>query len=54
MSDLLPMHTAELEIMLLHDKLDGLREKQWGELLQIQTQQLKLLAALAEKQANSS
>jgi hypothetical protein len=30
MSDLLPMHTAELEIMLLHDKLDGLREKQWG------------------------
>ena len=45
---------AELEIMLLHDKLDALREKQWGELLQIQTQQLKLLAALAEKQANSS
>jgi uncharacterized membrane protein len=45
---------AELEIMLLHDKLDGLREKQWGELLQIQTQQLKMLAALAEKQASSS
>ena len=45
---------AELEIMLLHDKLDGLRETQWGELLQIQTQQLKLLAALAEKQANPS
>jgi uncharacterized membrane protein len=45
---------AELEIMLLHDKLDALREKQWGELLQIQTQQLKLLAALAENQASSS
>ena len=45
---------AELEIMLLHDKLDALREKQWGELLQIQTQQLKLLAALADKRSSSS
>ncbi len=43
---------AELEIMLLHDKLDALREKQWEELLAMQAQQLKLLAALAEKQVS--
>jgi uncharacterized membrane protein len=38
---------AELEIMLLHEKLDLLREKQWNELLQIQKEQLNLLAAMA-------
>jgi uncharacterized membrane protein len=38
---------AELEIMLLHEKLDLLREKQWDELLQIQKEQLNLLAAMA-------
>jgi uncharacterized membrane protein len=37
---------AELEIMLLHEKLDLLREKQWNELLQIQKEQLDLLAAM--------
>jgi len=37
---------AELEIMLLHDKVDQLREKQWSELLQLQQQQLALLATL--------
>jgi uncharacterized membrane protein len=37
---------AELEIMLLHEKLDALREKQWEELLAIQKQQLNLLGAL--------
>lgn len=37
---------AELEIMLLHDKLDQLRERQWGELLVLQTEQMRLLAAL--------
>ena len=40
---------AELEIMLLHEKLDLLREKQWQELLEIQKEQLKLLAALSER-----
>lgn len=40
---------AELEIMLLHEKMDLLREKQWDELLQIQKEQLKLLAAVAQK-----
>ena len=39
---------AELEIMLLHDKLDALRETQWAELLQLQQRQLELLAALTE------
>lgn len=38
---------AELEIMTLHQKLDELRERQWGELLAIQQEQLKLLTALA-------
>jgi uncharacterized membrane protein len=37
---------AELEIMLLHDKIDLLREKQWQELLDLQKEQMKLLAAL--------
>ena len=37
---------AELEIMLLHDKIDGLREQQWQELLAMQAEQLKLLATL--------
>ena len=40
---------AELEIMLLHEKVDLLREGQWGELLAIQKQQLALLASLMEK-----
>jgi uncharacterized membrane protein len=39
---------AELEIMLLHEKLDLLRETQWNELLQIQKEQLNLLAAMAQ------
>lgn len=41
---------AELEIMLLHEKLDHLREKQWAELLAIQGEQSKLLATLVEQQ----
>jgi len=40
---------AELEIMLLHDKIDQLRERQWVELLEIQKQQLALLMGLIEK-----
>ena len=34
---------AELEIQGLHEKLDGLREKQWQELLTIQHRQIDLL-----------
>jgi len=40
---------AELEIMLLHEKVDMLREGQWGELLAIQKEQLRLLGELIEK-----
>lgn len=42
---------AELEIMLLHEKIDALREKQWEELLQLQKDQLTLLSTLAGKPA---
>lgn len=38
---------AELEIMLLHEKIDQLRQTQWAELLHLQRQQLDLLAALS-------
>ncbi|HSW05692.1 DUF1003 domain-containing protein [Aquabacterium sp.] len=41
---------AELEIMLLHDKVDSLRQTQWQELLQMQQRQLDLLAALMAQQ----
>jgi uncharacterized membrane protein len=34
---------AELEIMLLHDKVDLLRETQWSELLAIQKEHLAKL-----------
>lgn len=40
---------VELEIMLLHEKVDLLREGQWGELLAIQKEQLRLLGELIEK-----
>jgi uncharacterized membrane protein len=40
---------AELEIMLLHEKVDLLRESQWGELLAIQKEQLKLLGDLIDR-----
>jgi uncharacterized membrane protein len=42
---------AELEIMLLHEKVDLLREGQWGELLAIQKEQLRLLGDLIEKKS---
>jgi uncharacterized membrane protein len=40
---------AELEIMLLHEKVDLLREGQWGELLKLQKEQLELLGHLLER-----
>lgn len=40
---------AELEILLLHEKVDSLREGQWSELLDIQKEQLKFLKSLIEK-----
>ncbi|MDM0112299.1 DUF1003 domain-containing protein [Variovorax sp. J22R133] len=42
---------AELEIMLLHEKLDQLRETQWKELLEMQSRQLKLLTGLVNDKA---
>ena len=45
---------AELEIMLLHDKLDLLREGQWGELLALQREQLALLGKLLAKDEAAS
>ena len=47
---------AELEIIGLHEKVDLLREHQWGELIAIQQEQLKLLSQLvgerSKKQAH--
>ena len=40
---------AELEIMLLHEKIDRLQDPQWQELLALQTRQLELLERLADK-----
>lgn len=37
---------AELEIMMLHEKIDVLRESQWAELISIQKEQLQLLEGL--------
>ena len=45
---------AELEIMLLHDKVDELRDKQWAELLALQHKQLELLAGLIQQNRPAS
>jgi uncharacterized membrane protein len=45
---------AELEIMLLHDKLDLLREGQWSSLLAIQQEQMQLLQSLIAKEMAGS
>ncbi len=45
---------AELEILLLHDKIDALRDRQWQELIEIQQEQLRLLTAMAARQPPSS
>jgi uncharacterized membrane protein len=37
---------AELEIMVLHEKIDLLKDKQWSELISIQQEQLRLLNQL--------
>ncbi len=39
---------AELEIMLLHEKIDLLREGQWSELLRIQQEQIRLMTQLRD------
>lgn len=40
---------AELEIMLLHEKMDLLRETQWSELVTMQQEQIRLLTAIVAK-----
>lgn len=42
---------AELEIMLLHEKMDALRQDQWAELLTQQQEQLRLLQALLARRS---
>jgi uncharacterized membrane protein len=37
---------AEVEVRLLHDKIDTLRDKQWSELVQMQRDQLQMLEHL--------
>ncbi len=39
---------AELEISVLHEKIDLLREKQWQELIAMQQEQIKLLSQVIE------
>jgi len=39
---------AELEILALHQKVDGLREGQWSELVAMQQEQIRLLTELLE------
>jgi uncharacterized membrane protein len=40
---------AELEILSLHEKLDELREKKWGELMLLQQEQMQLLTQLLQE-----
>jgi uncharacterized membrane protein len=39
---------AELEIMSLHQKLDMLRQQQWGDLIAVQQEQIGILKQLME------
>jgi uncharacterized membrane protein len=45
---------SELEIMLLHDKMDQLREQQWTTLLEIQQEQLRILGKLIDARHEGS
>ncbi len=40
---------AELEILALHEKIDGLREGQWAELVSMQQEQIALLQRLLDE-----
>jgi uncharacterized membrane protein len=37
---------SELEILALHEKIDGLRDRQWSELVAMQQEQIRLLTKL--------
>lgn len=45
---------AELEILTLHEKLDALRDQQWGELIALQRQQIALLEELLGRRESDS
>src|SRR6185295_10578400 len=40
---------AELEILSLHEKVDELRERKWGELIELQQEQIRMLMRLLEE-----
>jgi uncharacterized membrane protein len=42
---------AEVEILLLHEKLDHLREEQWRELVAMQQKQIDMLTRICEQRA---
>ncbi|ANY62433.1 cyclic nucleotide-binding protein [Comamonas aquatica] len=44
---------AELEIMMLHDKIDQLQKNQWTELIALQREQLHLLADLVAQRPHT-
>jgi len=45
---------AELEISVLHEKIDQLREKQWLELIAMQQDQLQLLSQVIAELKNNT
>lgn len=45
---------AELEILSLHEKLDHLRDAQWGELVAMQQEQIRLLTQLLGERRNTA
>lgn len=45
---------AELEIMLLHEKMDLMRGQQWNDLMTLQTRQLELLEKLTPRPGASA
>jgi uncharacterized membrane protein len=45
---------AELEVMGLHEKLDGLREQQWAELIELQRRQLALLERIVAERGSDA
>lgn len=45
---------AEMDIRLLHEKLDRLREQQWEELLAIEKEQLAILSSLSQRKVTPS
>lgn len=45
---------AELEIRALHEKLDEIRDKRWGEMVDMQQQQIRLLEKLLREQLQNN